>query len=151
MGYTKGAKGLKAPSHVAEFAFVSVNLMFVKLYKEELFLAMSFFTVLLPAMVYLIGTLFTSLLKFIQLMHMEDIDDDSSFLTVKQRMILAKVIRNLLGYFGIYFLSQQLDLFIRVENIENINIAPAVIGIDLFLGIQMYLNWSKRKEIRSKL
>jgi hypothetical protein len=72
MGYTKGAKGLREPSFIAEFAFVSTNLLFVKLYKEELFMAIGFFTVLLPAMVYLIGTLFTSLLKFIQLMHMED-------------------------------------------------------------------------------
>jgi len=65
MGYTKGAKGLRSPSHIAEFAFVSTNLLFIKLYKEELFTAMSFFSVLLPAMVYLIGTLFLSLLKFI--------------------------------------------------------------------------------------
>jgi hypothetical protein len=65
MGYTKGAKGLREPSHVAEFAFVSTNLLFVKFYREESFMAMSFFYVLFPAMLYLIGTLFTNLLKFI--------------------------------------------------------------------------------------
>jgi hypothetical protein len=84
-------------------------------------------------------------------MHMEDSDDESSILTVKQRKILTKVIRNLLGYFGVYFLSQQLDKFVRVEDMENINIAPAVIGIDLFFVIQLYLNYAKRKHIRSKL
>lgn len=72
MGYTKGAKNLRQPSYQAEFAFLSTNLLFAKLYKEETFVAMSFFTVLLPAMAYLIITLFGRLLKFIQLMHIED-------------------------------------------------------------------------------
>lgn len=72
MGYTKGGKTFIEPSYVTEFAFVSTNLLFVKLYSEETFAAMSFFTILLPAMIYLIGTLFMRLLKFIQLMHMED-------------------------------------------------------------------------------
>jgi len=68
-------------------------------------------------------------------------EDESTILTVKQRKILTKVIRNLVGYFGIYFLSQQLDMFVRAQDIENINIAPAVIGIDLFFAIQLFLNW----------
>lgn len=98
---------------MAEFAFVSTNLLFLKLYSEVAFAAMSFFTVLLPALIYFIGVLFVKLLKFIQLMHMEDIDDESTILTVKQRKILTKVVRNLLAYFGLYFLSQQLDKFIK--------------------------------------
>ena len=113
MGFTKGGVSLKQPTFVSEFAFVSTNLLLVKLYSEETFTAMSFFAVMLPPMIYMIGTLFGNLLKFIKLMHMEDCDDESTILTVKQRKILTKVVRNLLAYFGLYFLSQQLDKVVK--------------------------------------
>jgi hypothetical protein len=81
---------------------------------------------------------------------MEDVDDESSVLTVKQRKVLTKVFRNLLGYFGVYSLSQQLDKFIKSEDMTKINIMPAVIGLNLAFGIQIYLNYKIKKEIRIK-
>ena len=57
-----------------EFSFITLTLFFVKLYSAETFLAVTFFTVCLPLMLYLVITLFGNLLKFIQMMHIE-IDD----------------------------------------------------------------------------
>ncbi len=148
--YNKNSKGMKTPTLAAEFTAVSLNLMFVKFYKDDLFNAMSFFAVLIPVMAYLIITLFGNLLKFIQLMHMEDSGDDGSVLTVKQRKILIKVFRNLLGYFGLYFLSQQLDKFIKVEDLDKINLLPAFIGLNIAFGIQIYLNYARKQEIKAK-
>ena len=113
MGYTKGAKNMKMPSLFPIFGCVSANCMLLKLYSEQFYDAMSYFAVLLPLMIYLIIMLFGNLLKFIKMMHIEESEDESAILTVKQRKILTKVMRNLLGYFGLYFLSQQLDKFIR--------------------------------------
>ena len=81
--FNKNSKGMKMPTLAVEFSAVSLNLLFVKLYKDQLFEAMSFFVVLIPIMAYLIGVLFGNLLKFIQLMHIEDAEDESSVLTVK--------------------------------------------------------------------
>jgi hypothetical protein len=81
---------------------------------------------------------------------MEEIDDESSVLSVKQRKVLVKVFRNLLGYFGVYSLSQQLDKFITSSDLAKINIMPAVIGLNLAFGIQIYLNYKIKKEIRIK-
>jgi hypothetical protein len=67
---------------------------------------MTFFTILLPFMIYAIATLFVSLLKFIKLLHIEEQgEDDGSFLTLKQKKLLGQVLRNLACYFGLYFLS----------------------------------------------
>lgn len=81
--FSKNNKGMKMPTLAVEFSAVSLNLLFVKLYKDQLFEAMSFFAVLVPLMAYLIGVLFGNLLKFIQLMHIEESEDESSVLTVK--------------------------------------------------------------------
>ena len=109
MGYTKSAKNSKPPTLSTEFAFVSLNLFFLKFYSEVAFSALSFFTVLLPLMAYAILTLFSYLLKFIQFMQIEDDEEGSSILTTKQRSLLSKILRNLLTYFGFYFLSGVLD------------------------------------------
>ena len=58
-------QNLKNPSYVAEIACLSTNLFFLKFYSPEAYDAMTFFTILLPFMIYSIGTLFGFLLKFI--------------------------------------------------------------------------------------
>lgn len=83
MGYSKSSKGRKPPSYATEFAFVSVNLFFLKMYSENSFMATSFFSVLLPMMIYAVITLIGNLLKFIQMMHIEDSVDEGSFLTYR--------------------------------------------------------------------
>lgn len=98
-------KGIKPPSYMTEFAFVSLNLFFLKMYSDDSYFATSYFSVLVPLMAYMVITLFGKLLKFIQMMHVEDSTDDSSFLSKKQLHLLIKVLMNLMGYFGLYFLS----------------------------------------------
>jgi len=83
-------------------------------------------------------------------MHMEDEVDESVILTKKQKHILFKVIRNLLAYFGVYFLSQQIDKFVKQEDIEKINMTPAMIGINVAFAIQMFLNYTKKAEIKAR-
>lgn len=101
----------KPPSYVHEFCFVTLSLLFGKLYNAETFNAMSFFTICLPLMLYLVISLFGNLLKFIQMMHIEDekasSDETSLFglLSKKQGELLSKVLMNLMGYFGVYFLT----------------------------------------------
>jgi hypothetical protein len=68
MGYSgKTSKGAMkaAPSYMTEFAFVSTNLLFLKLYSENSYFVTSYFSVLLPLMAYLVLSLLGSLLKFI--------------------------------------------------------------------------------------
>ena len=44
--------------------------------------------------------------------------------------MVGKVIRNLGFYFGLYFLSIELDKWVTISNFENIDIIPAAIGIN---------------------
>ncbi len=108
MGYTKKNQQ-KPPSYLLEFSFVSLNLFFLKLYSEESYAVTTFFSVMIPLMIYLVLTMFGNLLKFIQMMHIEDTLDENVLLTKKQTKLLLKVLTGLMSYFGIYFLSVQLD------------------------------------------
>jgi hypothetical protein len=65
MGHTKGGKSLKPPSYFTEFSFVSANLFFLKMYSENSYFATSYFSVLVPLMVYMVINLLQNLLKFI--------------------------------------------------------------------------------------
>ena len=105
MGYSKSPRRIKAPSYLAEFSFVSINVLFLKLYSVESYNATGFFTVMLPLMIYSVITLFGNLLKFIQMMYIEDEEESGRILTKKQTKLLIKVIKCLMSYFGIYFLS----------------------------------------------
>jgi hypothetical protein len=69
-------------------------------------------------------SLLGNLIKFIQMMHIEDYATDDgngglgsgfifSILTKKQWKLLLKVLMNLLSYFGLYFASVQLDLHLK--------------------------------------
>jgi hypothetical protein len=102
------------PTYAMEFSFVTISMLFLKLYSAEAFMAVSFFTICLPIMLYLVITLFGNLLKFIQMMHIEEEETSNgennrgllgSILSPKQTSLLLKVIMNLMGYFGIYFLT----------------------------------------------
>ena len=74
------------------------------------------------------------------MMHIEDDKDlevEGSFLgilTQAQSRLMQKVAINLMGYFGLYYLSTQLDLFVTAkEGFEKIELLPAVIGIEAAL------------------
>lgn len=137
---------LKPPTYAMEFAFVTVSLFFVKLLSAEAFMAVSFFTICLPIMLYLVITLFGNLLSFIQMMHIEDESSEEGFLGVlsaKQTRLLLKVIMNLMGYFGLYFLTGQLDLYILAHDQmgEQIQIMPAAVGIETAMVIMLWGNY----------
>ncbi len=150
MGHTKGnSKGSKPPSYFVEFAFVSMNLFFLKMYSENSYFATSFFSVLVPMMAYSVISLFGNLLKFIQLMHIEDAS--TSILSPKQLRLLLKVLMNLMTYFGLYFLSAQMDLHLKTsDNFNKIAIGSAMIGLELAFAAQIYLNHQTRKDILSR-
>jgi len=81
-------------------------------------------------------------------MHVEETLDDSSFLTKKQLKLLLKVLMNLMAYFGLYFLSVQMDLHLKTsDEFYKIQIAPAAIGLETAFIMRMYLNYKTRKEI----
>lgn len=109
---------MKPPTYAHEFIFVTVSLLLLKLYSMDAFNALSFFTVCIPVMLYLVITLFGNLLKFIQMMHIEDEKSSSEegslfgILSAKQAYLLLKVAMNLMGYFGLYFLTGLLDTYV---------------------------------------
>lgn len=83
-------------------------------------------------MAYMVINLIGNLLKFIQMMHLEDGTDDGSFLTKKQMKLLIKVLISLMGYFGLYYLSGQLDLHLKTsDEFFKIQLLPACIGIEV--------------------
>jgi hypothetical protein len=63
--YNKNSKNMKMPTFAVEFSAVSLNLLFLKFYKDEIFAIIGFFSVLIPLMAYLVISLFGNLLKFI--------------------------------------------------------------------------------------
>ncbi len=85
-------------------------------------------------------------------MHIEDekeLNDENSFmgiLSLNQVRLLQKIAINLLGYFGVYFLSGQLDEFVvpNTDIYEKIQVMPAAIAIELALSIKLYMNYSTR-------
>lgn len=73
-------------------------------------------------------------------MHIEDDKDlevEGSFLgilTQAQSRLMQKVGINLMGYFGLYYLSAQLDLYVTAkEGFDKIELLPAAIGIEAAL------------------
>jgi len=60
-------------------------------------------------MIYFIINVLKNLLRFVELLHIEDLYEDSNFLSPNQVDLLFTVLRNLLGYFGLYNLSSEID------------------------------------------
>lgn len=99
----------KPPGFMCEAAFCSVSLFLLKLYSDATFDALSFTTVLLPMMLYFILSIVFNVLKFLKLLHTEDLDEDAGILSPKQIKLLFTVARNLLAYFGLYMLSGEME------------------------------------------
>lgn len=85
-------------------------------------------------------------------MHIEDekeLNDENSFmgiLSLNQVRLLQKIAINLLGYFGVYFLTGQLDDFVvpNTDSYEKIQVMPAAIAIELALSVKLYMNYRTR-------
>ena len=106
---TRSVEVKKPPGFICEAAFISVSLFLVKLYSDATFSALSFTTVLLPMMLYFILSIVFNVLKFLKLLHTEELDEDAGILSPKQVKLLFTVARNLLAYFGLYMLSGELE------------------------------------------
>ena len=60
-------------------------------------------------MLFFILSIVFNILKFLKLLHTEEVDEDGGILSSKQIKLLFTVARNLLGYFGLYIASGELD------------------------------------------
>jgi hypothetical protein len=50
-----------------------------------------------------------------------------------------------------YFISIELDKYLKITHFEKMNIVPAVLGINVFFLISIFLNRNKRYEIQEFL
>ena len=111
-------------------------------------------TVLLPLMVYFIVNVLQNLLKFVQLLHTEDMDDEAGLLSGNQIDLLFTVCRNMLGYFGLYSVSGELDRFMimKPETVVNYStLMPSIIALQFAFLIQLIKNYRKRAAIARAL
>ena len=123
-------KAKKPPGFICETAFASISLFMLKFYSDAAFDALTFTTVLLPVMAYFVLSIMFNILKFLKLLHLEDVDDeDAGLLTPKQMKLLVTVTRNLLGYFGTYMIAGELDKHIVQKQLATINMMPACVAI----------------------
>ena len=106
---TKTVGEKKPPGFICEAAFCSVSLLMAKLWSDTTFGAISFTIVLVPIMIFFFLAIVFNILKFLKLLHTEDLDEDAGLLSPKQIKLLFTVARNLLGYFGVYILAGELE------------------------------------------
>ena len=97
----------------------------LKFYSDPAFSALSFMTVLLPLMIYFVIAIMFNVLKFMELLHSEDLDEDAGLLSPKQTKLLFTVSRNLLAYFGVYCIAGELDKHVVQKELATINLLPA--------------------------
>ena len=126
---TKTLDMKKPPGFLCEAAFCTVSLFLAKLYSDATFEALSFTTVLLPLMLFFIFSIVFNVLKFLKLLHTEELDEEAGLLSPKQLKLLFTVARNLLGYFGLYILSGELEKHIVQKDLGSVNLGPGVAAI----------------------
>ena len=119
----------KPPGFIVEATFFSVTLFLLKMYSDEAFDALSFTTVLLPMMVFFVLAIVFNILKFLKLLHTEEVDEDAGLLSPKQIKLLFTVARNLLAYFGLYTLSGELDKHVMQKSLATANLGPGVAAV----------------------
>ena len=79
----KPRKKSKHPGYLTEVSFLVCVLFFFKIHSDIAFMAFKFMTVLLPVLVYFVGSIILDIVKFIQQLHVESIDEEDGFLTAK--------------------------------------------------------------------
>uniref|UniRef100_A0A7S3CTZ0 Uncharacterized protein n=1 Tax=Strombidium rassoulzadegani TaxID=1082188 RepID=A0A7S3CTZ0_9SPIT len=142
----------KPPSYASELTLVIVNMFLLKFYSERFFDAMSFFNISVPMLGYLICTLFTNLMEFIKLLHIED-SDSESIISPKQQKLLTRIVRDLAAYFGIYYISDKFDQILTFKEDaldplpQDASFIFAIALIELALVIQVLVMRHKRSQI----
>lgn len=160
----KELKYRSVPKHNAELIFLTVNLLFLKLLvSEQFFEAMTFFLICVPILGYLLFSIFSNLYQLLELMHIEALaaesplapeEEQSTLISPKQLKRIVRIARDLLLYFGIYFLAGQIDqvlvfkeeFFVDVFLKERRGLLPAAL-IDFALLLHILTVRSKRQRI----
>lgn len=112
---------MKPPGYAAEIMFLMANMFMLKFYSERFYDAMTFFLLSVPLLGYLICTLFVNLMEFIKLLHIEEIsgslneEESQALISPKQQKLLVRVVRDLLAYFGVYYMSSKLDTIFTLK------------------------------------
>ena len=116
----------KPPGFIVETVWASTTLFLLKLYSDAAFGALSFTTVFIPLMIFFALSIVFNVLKFVKLIHTEEVDEDAGLLSSKQIKLLCTMGRNLLGYFALYMLAGDLDAHVTHKDLATINMGPAV-------------------------
>lgn len=150
----KALKKETPPGFLLEVTWITVSLFLVKLSVPDAFHALTFVTILLPLMLYFIVSVLQDLLGFIGSLHMEDYSEEHSILSPRQFELLFNVFINMLGYFGLYSISGELDRLLAQK--EGINtdwkpLLPAIVALELAFLIQLVKNYRKRAAIAKAL
>lgn len=116
----------------------------------DAFAAIRFYTVLIPFMIFNFVTMCGSVLEFIASLYSEFDCDETSLLTPTQISNLVTVLQNLLAYFAIFTLSDQLDNLIDLKKATHSNFKTILlsgIAVQSSLLIQIIKNYHIRKQI----
>ena len=119
----------KPPGFIVEAVFCSVTLFLFKLYSDQAFDALSFTTVLIPMMAFFILSIVFNVLKFLKLLHTEELDEDAGLLSPKQIKLLFTMARNLIAYFALYMLAGELDDHLTHKELSNSSLLPGVCAV----------------------
>ena len=160
-------KNKSPPGYTSEIAFLMINLFILKFYSERFFDAMSFFNISIPIMLYLVGCLIINLLDFVKQMHIDEMtgspveEDENSnessifdqIISPVQVKLLNRIVRDLCAYFGVYYLSSQIDTVFalkedRLDKLHlNLQFKISIVLIELALVTQILIVRYKRSEI----
>ena len=155
----KTLRNTKPPGYMSEVMFVMANCFMLKFYSERFYDAMTFFLLSIPLLAYLVCTLVFNVLEFIKILHIEELsgslseEEASQLISPKQQKLLTRVFRDLGFYFGVYYLSSQLDNIFQLKEdaIEKVQADPqfiaAIVFLEMSLLIQVCIMRYKRKEI----
>jgi len=128
----KTLRNTKQPGYMSEVMFVMANCFLLKFYSERFYDAMTFFLLSIPLLGYLVCTLIVNLLEFIKILHIEELsgslteEEANQMISPKQQKLLTRVIRDLCAYFGVYYLSSQMDSIFQLkeDSIEKVQQDP---------------------------
>ena len=135
----------KPPGFIVETIWASVTLFLFKMYSDAAFSALSFTTVFIPLLVFFALSIVFNVLKFVKLIHTEEVDEDAGLLSGKQIKLLFTMARNLIGYFALYMLAGELDAHVTHKELATTNMGPAIAAIQAGFLIQMVQNHMKRR------
>ena len=73
----------KPPGFIVEAIWCTVSLFLLKMYSDQAFDALTFTSVFLPLMAFFILSIVFNILKFLKLLHTEELDEDAGLLSPK--------------------------------------------------------------------